>query len=306
MLNSCPLIDNGTRFNCLRASPSYVEPGADAFLDTRVQLTRRYILVGDSVTEQFARGLACFGGCLSPRAPHLVHGITVGNNGTKPRRYTFAMDCHQHCEGGASDAQVCLIRPKEIYAAGVATVCAALLPELRRGDVLLINEGVWWRAKSRSLEVELSHLVPFTSEFVARFRAKGVRLVWRETLAQHFRSDTGQWSNWYQRTKLSCLPVKNASGLLERTDAVNRVMRAAGVDVLPAFNLSLTYWDAHLQRRTPYMQAKPTSDCTHFCEPSTLFARLSAALVRLTEEPGRGDRRHPAHRDRRHAPAHGG
>ena len=57
--------------------------------------------------------------------------------------------------------------------------------------------------------------------------------------------------------------------------------------MLRAFNLSLLYHGAHLEQRTAYMRRKKgRTDCTHFCEPSSLFLRLSAELVAAVDGDG--------------------
>ena len=112
-----------------------------------------------------------------------------------------------------------------------------------------------------------------------QLRRLGARVFWRETTAQHFETEFGLW---YARTTRPCRQVVNATHLWARNARINRHLRRVNVSVLPALDLSLQYWAAHLERRTAYMRAmraKPAADCTHFCEPSSLFARLNADLV---------------------------
>ena len=52
-------------------------------------------------------------------------------------------------------------------------------------------------------------------------------------------------------------------------------MRSFNVSVLHAFSTSAERWDEHIDRHSEYARAKNSTDCTHFCEPSSLMATLN-------------------------------
>lgn len=260
-MTTCSLID-ASRFGCDSYTDPFIAP-------TRLQISQRFVFVGDSLTLQQYRSLACLVGARRPLA-------LIPINGTRESLACVAGDGVEVCSAHASGHK---------HAASVATVCRALLPHLGNRDVLVLNEGVWWRhgAPGASWTArptrEENRVFQINTKLVTLLRSRGVRVFWRETTAQHFETEFGLW---YARTIRPCRQVVNASHLWARNARLNRHMRRANVSLLPALNLSLQYWSAHLERRTAYMRAmrsKPAADCTHFCEPSSLFARLNADLV---------------------------
>jgi len=260
---SCSLYD-ASRFGC--------DSHTDAFRSlapSRLHISQRYVFIGDSMTLQQYRSLACLVGATRPVAP-------VPINGTRESLQCVSGDGVEVCSAHASGHK---------HAASVATVCRALQPHLRRHDVLVLNEGVWWRhgAPDASWAAhptrEENRVFQLNTRLVAQLRRLGGRVFWRETTAQHFETEFGLW---YARTTRPCRQVVNTTHLWARNARINRHLRRVNVSVLPALDLSLQYWAAHLERRTAYMRAmraKPAADCTHFCEPSSLFARLNADLV---------------------------
>ena len=154
MLTSCPLFDNGTRFGCAAANASYTDPSLAA-APQQLRIDRRYIFVGDSVTDQLARHMACL--AIGGRGRETTRALSVSGA-------VLQLKCRHHhqsssnssscadgsgggtrgrrCGGGA----VCYLRAGEErkpFHHSVGEVCEALLPQLRRRDVLVVNEGVW-------------------------------------------------------------------------------------------------------------------------------------------------------------------
>ena len=106
---------------------------------------------------------------------------------------------------------------------------------------------------------------------LARIRAAGVRLFWRERSPQAFSdSPTGSYSaHTYGRPGQSCAPQKLSTRGPNHTNALQAV-RAAGIPTLLVWDLSASQWDLHLARRTPYVRSR--LDCTHWCEgPSSVL-----------------------------------
>ena len=141
----------------------------------------------------------------------------------------------------------------------LAAICACTLPTTH--------------AKRNSATEHASSLAP-SAKLAA---AHSVRLVWRETLAQSFDTPDGRW----RAGAGGCVAVRSPGNLHRLNQAVSARVASAGVAVLPAFRLSLSYWADHLERHSAYAKGLANPACTHFCEPSALFDRLSASVVAM-------------------------
>ena len=118
----------------------------------------------------------------------------------------------------------------------------------------------------------------------------GVLAFWRETTAQHFNTRTGQYKPTGcagHNCSASCKQVHDPSWATDLNAQVTGVMRAGGIEVLPAFHESLQMWTDHVGRRRVARDAGAHShdaplDCTHFCEPARLFTRMTQQIVSLS------------------------
>ena len=117
----------------------------------------------------------------------------------------------------------------------------------------------------------------------------GVLAFWRETTAQHFNTRTGQYKPTGcagHNCSASCKKVHDPSWATDLNAQVTGVMRAGGIEVLPAFHESLQMWTDHVGRRRVARDGAHSHDapldCTHFCEPARLFTRMTQQIVSLS------------------------
>ena len=104
--------------------------------------------------------------------------------------------------------------------------------------------------------------------------------------AQHFsRTPTGQYKagckDKLTRGCCGCGPIVNATPMSALNAAVSARMRALGVPVLPLFDATLPLWKEHVARRSDFVQREHILDCTHWCEPNSLFAAMTPALLKM-------------------------
>ena len=143
---------------------------------------------------------------------------------------------------------------------------------VRRGDVVVFNEGLWHNNKTRTNENLRSILDDLKKGHAIRtaLADRGVGLVWREVSPQHFASPDGSFPNgqlaWYAGQR--CAPLESVSLHEARRSALLSSLESEGLPVIRIWNLTRSQWDVHLERRTKHVQKKGAADCTHFCEPS--------------------------------------
>lgn len=65
---------------------------------------------------------------------------------------------------------------------------------LEHGQVVIVNSGAWY-SDVVQLEQDISNESSMLSRLLSLSSAKGVRIVWRESFAQHFPTPTGQHNN---------------------------------------------------------------------------------------------------------------
>eukprot|EP00966_Prymnesium_polylepis_P173823 4020781-Prymnesium_polylepis.1 len=78
-----------------------------------------------------------------------------------------------------------------------------------QGDVIVANEGVWHRRLGTPEVEEHEQVGQLASATTHGFRARSVQLYWRETLAQHFPTPTGQFAEVHCGTCGGCVPLQN-------------------------------------------------------------------------------------------------
>ena len=170
-----------------------------------------------------------------------------------------------------------------------AMVANALLPVLSAGDVVVVNEGLWHRALAHTnISREVSHASAAVLPMREMLRI-GVLALWRETTAQHFNTPTGQYKPTGctgHNCSASCKEVQDPSWATDLNAEVSGLMRAGGIEVLPAFHESLEMWTDHVERRRVTRGTSAHSrvplDCTHFCEPTRLFTGMTQHIVSLS------------------------
>ena len=113
--------------------------------------------------------------------------------------------------------------------------------------------------------------------------SKTVRLVWRETSAQHFPTFNGYWPGvkYAVGMDVKCVPVKDSSpeGDWRNTD-VRRIIdtHRLNISVVPFYHQTLPLWGQHVNGHL--------RDCTHLCWTPMLYQTLFHAMARVMDRTG--------------------
>ena len=197
-------------------------------------------------------------------------------------------------------------------------VMASQLLELglvRRGDILLLNEGLWHSPqRSRKVLHSILNSTTLSTELRSPKRKKrrgatlksilssvyprnptiaqlmlgddGVLLAWRETSPQHFpASPTGSFDGFIGYRGSMCAPLQVPQQNAELSSLLASLERA-GMPIIRILNLTVSQWDTHLENRTLHIARKTEGaavDCTHFCEPSGVMEAWADATLLVVE-----------------------
>jgi hypothetical protein len=109
-----------------------------------------------------------------------------------------------------------------------------------------------------------------------------IRIVWRETTAQHFPTPNGYWPGvrYAQSMKLSCVPILDPS---PHSDWRNRIIEQIilqnnlfHIQILRFYNITLPLWSSHPNGNL--------RDCTHFCWFPMLYQPIFHYLAELVNK----------------------
>ena len=163
------------------------------------------------------------------------------------------------------------------------------------GDLLLLNEGLHLEASLK--EERLRQLRQMLSDnrtvLGGALHARRIGLAWRETSPQHFAGETtgayeARHLTWYHQQESKCEPVQKPRRNKVQAELLHQ-LAAAGLPVVRVWDLSVSQWDTHLERRSLRTRMGGV-DCTHFCEPSgVLEAWVDSTLVMLRSMSRRSD-----------------
>jgi len=102
--------------------------------------------------------------------------------------------------------------------------------------------------------------------------SKKLRIVWRETSAQHFPTPTGYWpgARYAPGMKVGCVPIKDPGPEADwRNSDVREIIRSHSlnkVKIAPFYNITVPLWSEHVNGHL--------RDCTHFCWTPMLYQSL--------------------------------
>lgn len=105
---------------------------------------------------------------------------------------------------------------------------------------------------------------------------KKIRIIWRETSAQHFPTSNGYWPGvrYAKDMKLTCTPINDTSPDADwRNNDVAAIIRAnqfTKIRIIPFYDISLPLWSLHVNGHM--------RDCTHFCWTPMLYQSLFHSL----------------------------
>ena len=116
-----------------------------------------------------------------------------------------------------------------------------------------------------------------SKEKIADGKRKKIRILWRETSAQHFPTSNGYWPGvkYASDMQLKCDPIKDTTptGDWRNSDVKNIIEsnRLENIEVIPFYNITLPLWSSHVNGHL--------RDCTHFCWSPFLYQSLFHALA---------------------------
>lgn len=271
----CPFYDKGERFSC-DLNMNLDDPEMKASSDDRTSKLRQHLakskstlyFVGDSISGQYYDLFSCA-------------MFYVGANATKVEApiKSYASTCREF----DGQFKMCSISAGTSYQqdGSVMSTINKLDEEraLSSGSIIIANEGIWWRGTTRGVNekervesLDVSHIET----------DRGIKVFWRETLAQHFPSADGSFhsSEWYS-TGGRCAPIQDSNQLVKLNQEVNQILQKKNIPIIPGFELSAHASSAHdhLERKTPHCKARGT-DCTHWCTPSNTLHQLRDAAFK--------------------------
>ena len=165
----------------------------------------------------------------------------------------------------------------------------------RWGDLLLLNEGLHLEASLKEERLrQLRRLLSDNRTALGGALQEGrVGLAWRETSPQHFAGETtgayeARHLTWYHQKERRCEAVQRPRRNEAQAELLHQ-LAAAGMPIVRLWDLSVSQWDTHLERRSLRTRMGGV-DCTHFCEPSgVLEAWVDSTLVMLRSISRRRD-----------------
>jgi len=223
--------------------------------------------IGDSLSQQFWNVFAC-------RLYAMGHDFKA----FKPPMAPYASSCV-----GSKIVHLCYISAGTAHGRDnhVFETVRRLSKTLKRGDILIVNEGVWWRGQRGDVEEKIIQSI--NPSLVSSLLAKGMHLVWFETLPQHFNTSHGTFGSWYDSKVTSCGPIRDVTFIVQRNKKVSQILQAKGIPVAKTFEMTLPAYKSHLERKTKHVAEG--ADCTHFCTPSSTLENamdaISALLLKL-------------------------
>ena len=108
---------------------------------------------------------------------------------------------------------------------------------------------------------------------------KKIRVVWRETSAQHFPTPTGYWpgARYAPGMKVGCEPIREAGPAADwRNSDIRDIVQSHGlskVSIAPFYNITVPLWSEHVNGHL--------RDCTHFCWTPMLYQSLFQYLAKV-------------------------
>jgi hypothetical protein len=110
---------------------------------------------------------------------------------------------------------------------------------------------------------------------------KKIRVLWRETTAQHFPTPTGYWPGmrYAASLKVGCVEIqdKSADANWRNTDVemILRENNLVNIKVIRFYNLTVPLWTEHVNGHL--------KDCTHLCWTPMLYQPIFHALADSVE-----------------------
>jgi hypothetical protein len=158
-------------------------------------------------------------------------------------------------------------------------------------DILVINLGLHWSWNGRMVETGRMHYRKSIHDFLHFLKTHGTHqlLVYRETSAQHFDADGGDWGLRTNTSVTTCVAIRDyqSPAAAWREAKVAKAAKAQGYKLLSAFDLPtaitsdeqpelvvLPWWNFTAQ----HFEMHPPEECSHYCSSPFLYLPLWKGL----------------------------
>lgn len=124
---------------------------------------------------------------------------------------------------------------------------------------------------------QMTECLSYLNGLVLQHPKKKIRVLWRETSAQHFPTPNGYWPGvrYAASMKLRCSAIADNSTAADwRNSDVRDIIRnkkLSQVEIIPFYNVTLPLWTSHVNGHL--------RDCTHFCWSPMLYQSLFHSLA---------------------------
>lgn len=158
-------------------------------------------------------------------------------------------------------------------------------------DILVLNLGLHWSWNGRMVETGRMHYRKSLNDFLKFLKRNGTQrmLLYRETSAQHFDADGGDWGLRTNSSSKTCTAIRDfrseAAGW--REGKVVKAARAQGYRLVSALDLPaydddsavpelvvLPWWNFTAR----HFEMHPTEECSHYCSSPFLYLPLWRGL----------------------------
>lgn len=315
-----PLAD---REHLLSSIQGLDDPSSNPLRDFFRILSKRkglLLMIGDSVMQQFYSALAC-----ELEREGIWDDPAKFTNTDETRTVTLPTSNPSHPEEATSDALATMqfLPIYHLVNGRYDRVPQAALHHLRnalkqalgkyRTIVILINMGLHYvdnpvaGFSKDDYRQQMTTVLTTLHQTVLDHPDHTIKVLWRETSAQHFPTPNGYWPGVKYAThmKLQCTAIQDVSPQADwRNRAIEQIIvqhNLFSVQIVRFYNITLPLWSAHPNGRL--------RDCTHFCWfpmlYQSIFHRLREMLLPLetpkTSGPNKGnskatDEGHHAHR----------
>lgn len=269
-----------------RAPENYDKPNEKPLLDLFTTLAKEnssLLLIGDSVMQQFFAGIACE-----------LEREGVWND---PDQFTNTDEIKLvSIDSTLPSVPVRFLPIYHFVNSRFDRVANASMHNLRKGAeeflsrydgvTILINMGLHYVSNPVAhftrldYQSQMTIALHYLHELSIKDPKKKVRVIWRETSAQHFPTSNGYWPGvrYASSMKLACVPINDTSpGADWRNEDVAAIIRANkfNIRIIPYYEVTLPLYSMHVNGHM--------RDCTHFCWSPMLYQSLFHDLANVVK-----------------------
>lgn len=129
---------------------------------------------------------------------------------------------------------------------------------------------------------QMTLALQYLYNIASSLKHKKIRILWRETSAQHFPTSNGYWpgQKYSHDMQLKCIPINHTSPTSDwRNNDIDAIIRANKfedkIHIIPFYEMTIPLYELHVNGKM--------RDCTHFCWTPMLYQYLFHALANATE-----------------------